>query len=97
MGILFLGFTLKFRKLGSVNALVQQIIGFFSGYSTDIKRYPQIIQFVSYVIPLTYTFTIHPLWLLIPVILSFAFALFGYAIIQNDISTLRKRGDTEQW
>lgn len=69
MGILFLGFTLKFRKLGSVNALVQQIIGFFSGYSTDIKRYPQIIQFVSYVIPLTYTislarnntFTIHPL------------------------------------
>lgn len=56
-------------------------------------------------IPLTYTislarnntFTIHPLWLLIPVILSFAFALFGYAIIQNDISTLRKKGDIEQW
>ena len=79
MGILFLGFTLKFRKLGSVNALVQQIIGFFSGYSTDIKRYPQIIEFVSYVIPLTYTislarnntFTIQPLWLLIPAILLF--------------------------
>lgn len=105
MGILFLGFTLKFRKLGSVNALVQQIIGFFSGYSTDVKRYPQIIQFVSYVIPLTYTislarnntFTIHPLWLLIPAILSFAFALFGFAIVQDDISTLRKKGDTEQW
>ena len=105
MGILFLCLSMQFRKLGSVNSLVQQIIGFFSGYSSDIKRYPQIIQFVSYVIPLTYTiafardvtYSFSLIWLVIPVVISFVFAWIGYSRINHDIQVLRMKGDTDQW
>lgn len=105
MGIMFLCLSMQFRKLGSVNSLVQQMIGFFSGYSSDIRRYPQIIQFVSYVIPLTYTigfardntYSFHLIWLIIPAFISFIFAYIGYSRINHDIQVLRRKGDTDQW
>lgn len=105
MGVLFLCLSMQFRKLGSVNSLVQQIIGFFSGYSSDIRRYPDVIRFVSYVIPLTYTiafarndmFSFSLLWLIIPTAISFLFALIGYSRINRDIEVLRKKGDVDQW
>ncbi len=105
MGILFLCLSMHFKKLGSINSLVQQVIGFFSGYSSDIRKYPRIIQFISYVIPLTYTiafarsdiFSMNLCWLLIPLCISFLLAFIGYSRINHDIQVLRKNGDTDQW
>lgn len=105
MGILFLCLSMHLKKLGSLNSLVQQIIGFFSGYSYDIKKYPRVLQFVSYVIPLTYTiafarsdiFSMELYWLLLPLGISFLFALIGYSRVNHDIQILRKNGDTDQW
>lgn len=105
MGILFLCLSMHLKKLGSINSLVQQVIGFFSGYSYDIKQYPRIIQFVSYVIPLTYTiafarndiFSMNLRWLLLPLGSSFLFAWIGYSRVNHDIQVLRKNGDTDQW
>ncbi len=105
MGILFLCLSMQLKKLGSLNSFVQQIIGFFSGYSYDINKYPRIIQFVSYVIPLTYTiafarsdiFSLNLCWLLLPLGISFLFAWIGYSRVNHDIQVLRKNGDTDQW
>lgn len=105
MGILFLCLSMQLKKLGSLNSFVQQIIGFFSGYSYDINKYPRIIQFVSYVIPLTYTitfarsdiFSMNLCWLLLPLGISFLFAWIGYSRVNHDIQVLRKNGDTDQW
>ena len=105
MGVLFLCLSMQFRKLGSINSLVQQIIGFFSGYSSDIRRYPDVIRFVSYVIPLTYTIafarndmlSFNLFLLIIPTALSFLLACVGYSRINHDIEVLRKKGDVDQW
>ena len=105
MGVLFLCLSMQFRKLGSINSLVQQIIGFFSGYSSDIRRYPDVIRFVSYVIPLTYTIafarndmlSFNLFLLIIPIVLSFLLAYVGYSRINHDIEVLRKKGDVDQW
>ena len=104
MGVLFLCLSMQFQKLGSINSLAQQIIGFLSGYSTDIKRYPDIIRFISYVIPLTYTIALsrndvssfNLLWLIIPIILSFLLTIIGYCRINRDIEILRKKRDVDQ-
>lgn len=105
MSILFLCLSMQFKKLGSINALCQQIIGFFSGYSVDIKRYPYLIQAASYIIPLTYTikfaredmFSTNILILLIVFVASFILAIIGFTKINNSIQVLRYKGDTEQW
>jgi ABC-type multidrug transport system permease subunit len=105
MAILFLCLTMRFKRLSSLNSWVQQLIGVFSGYSVDLKKYPIILQYISYLIPLSYTirvarstFNIYMLWLLfVGFALSLLLALFGFSKIRGTIDSMRKKGDEEQW
>lgn len=105
MGILFLCLCMQFKRISSLNSLIQQVIGFLSGYSVDIKKYPKLIQFVSYIIPLTYTiafarsdaFSGNLVVLVCATIASFLLAWIGFRYIDRDIQILRKSGEVDQW
>ena len=52
--IFFAGLVLIFRRLASINFIIQQGLGLLSGQTAKIEAYPRSIQLIAYTIPLTY-------------------------------------------
>ncbi|MEA4875088.1 ABC transporter permease [Anaerorhabdus sp.] len=105
MSCVFLVISIKYKRLGSVNYIIQQLLGTLSGYSVDIKKYPKLIAMLSYIIPITYTIQasresfslISMILVFIGFLLSMILITICFPKILNSIKILRKKGEINQW
>jgi len=96
--------VLRFKKISGINNLMQQLFGYLSGYTTSITKYPIILRFVSYCLPLTYAimasyngYSLTYNQLLIWLGLSLLYLIIGSVLVEKGINKMKMRGDIEQW
>jgi len=107
--IFFSALVLNFKKLSSVNSMIQEGIGILSGMTVKINNYPKLIQGIANFIPLTFaiklgrqvlngaTFKDMYSTLLILSILSIIYFFIGTIVLNTVENSLRKTGDFEKW
>lgn len=104
MSVLYLGLVVRFHRLGELNYIVQQIIGLFSGYTTDLEKFPSYLKTISLLIPLTYIivmardirlFTIQNVC--ISSVISILCFIIGYILVNKQWNKIREKGDMNQW
>ena len=107
--IFFSSFVLIYRNLSSINAVIQQAIGIFSGMTANVNSYPRVIRFISYIIPLTYQIRIGrdilsgaTLANILPTIIvltvvTVVFFVAGLLLLHKAEIVLRRKGGWEVW
>lgn len=107
--IFFSSMTLYFKKISSVNFLIQQLIGVLSGTTVNVDKYSRYVRVISNVIPLTFSikigrnlfygkrFTqIFPDFLKLNVI-SIIYLILGLVLLKKVENNLRNKGEWEVW
>ena len=96
--------VLKYKKISGINSFLQQVFGFLSGYTYSIKKYPYILRFVSYCLPLTYgilfseqKYSLTPVQAVSWFIVSLVFLIIGAPLLEKGIRDMKRRGDEEEW
>lgn len=104
MSVFYLSMVLRFRRLGQLNALVQQVLGFISGYTSDARVFPQYIKMISFMIPLTYMILIarhqelfFTRYMVISMGLSVMFYIIGMIMVKKQWNYIRQKGDMNLW
>lgn len=104
VSVLYLSFVIRFRRLGKLNAIVQQALGFFSGYTNDIQRFPSYVRVISFLLPLTYMIMLARdmqsfslVYLCMAGFLSFLCYIVGEYMIKKQWHVLRQKGDMDLW
>lgn len=101
--IMFAVMVLKYKKVKELNYFLQQLFGFLSGYTNDIKSYPAGIRFISYLIPLTYSILLNKKQIsfkhefLILLFLSMSYFVLGSVLLKKEINKARSKGNLELW
>ncbi len=101
--LLFAGLVIRYKKVRNLNYFLQQVFGFLSGYTSDVYRFPLILRFFSFLIPLTYsivfvnqTYTSKLIFVVL-ILLTIVYLFLGDKLLDKEVRLLRKRGDAEQW
>ena len=102
--VFYLGLVLTIRRFSQINGFIQDVFGFFSGYTFDIRKFPSGLRLISYLIPLTFIILmarssgmVSPLYLVIVVILSLIFLFIGLHLVNQKIQKLRNSGEWSVW
>ena len=105
----FSSMTLYFKKLSSVNFLIQQLIGVLSGTTVNVDKYSRYVRVISNVIPLTFSIKIgrnlfygkrfaqiFPDFLKLNGI-SIIYLILGLVLLKKVENNLRNKGEWEVW
>lgn len=101
--IIFAVLVLRYKRVKDLNYFLQQLFGFLSGYTNDIRRFPTPLRFFSFLIPLTYAiiffdgFYIDPKLAIILLILTIIYLVIGSRLLSKEMDSLRQKGEIEQW
>lgn len=103
--ILYLAVVMRYRRFYQFNSLVQQVLGVFSGYTSDINYLPYCLRVISNLIPLTFiiqfaklTSSFQSLRLLfIALFISLNMYIVGIRLVTKNYESLRKKGDQTLW
>lgn len=107
--IFFSALVLFFKKLSSINFLVQQGLGILCGTTVKVNNYPKIIQLIANIIPLTFSIKIGrdilngngfsriAISLLILTALSVFYFILGIYLLKKVEKSLRIKGEWELW
>ncbi|MEI6510275.1 MAG: ABC transporter permease [bacterium] len=106
--IFFAAMILLFRRLDSLNFIIQQGLGLLSGQTARIETYPRALQLVAYTFPLVYAIRlgravlagesslIAPLFLGLCGI-TLIYFLLGILGLNWSVRRMRQRGEWETW
>lgn len=97
-------FVLKYKKMQGINTTLQNIFGFLSGYTIPVKKFPVVLRFASYLIPLTYAiyamdieYAVSPIYICVFALISLVWLVVGVIFVNENLNSMKKRGDFEQW
>lgn len=107
--IFFSAMVLYFKKLSSVNFMIQQGLGLVSGMTVDVKSYSKYIKVISNMIPLTFAIKLGRgildgiskeeilIMFMILTLLSVIYFVVGALMIKKIERHLRYKGEWELW
>lgn len=102
--VFYLSFVIKYERLGQLNGLLQQLLGFLSGYTTNINIYPSYLKKISFLFPLTYVIILARMQIqydiilfIIPTLISLLLCKVGIFLIQKHIHLLKLKGEIHKW
>ena len=102
--VFYLGLVLHIQRFSRINGFIQDVLGFFSGYTFDIRKFPIGLRLISYLIPLTYIIIIArhsigftPVALMMVTILSLMLLFLGLHMVNQKIQKLRSSGEWNIW
>lgn len=95
---------LKYKKMNGINTFMQNAFGFLSGYTVSVSKFPTLLRFLSFLLPLTYSiYVVDQNYVLKPIVL-FSYVLvclmwlgIGIYFVNHNLVRMKRKGDFEQW